>query len=174
MIVPLRSDNFFDYWDQIAEIEKASFLTPWSEKAFLGELSNRYSHMWIYVHDGKVLGYICFWSIMEEVHLLNVAVHPAFRRRGIARSLLKMMLEECINEGAEFFWLEVRPSNSAAVALYRDLGFVETGRRRLYYRETGEDAILMGLKAEDLKAGTRGTVSEVLTAEAVSKVCAYQ
>ncbi len=92
--------------------------------------------------DGTVVGYICPMLLLDEGHILNVAVRGDFRGHGIGKSLVKRVLGDCLERGAAFVSLEVRPSNREAIALYKQLGFVETGLRKRYY-ENGEDAILM-------------------------------
>lgn len=133
------------------DIEKASFRSPWGEAAFLGEIANKFSRLWVHQSHGRVDGYICFWRILDEVHLLNLAVDPEARRKGIARRLLAGMLNHCASEGGRSVWLEVRPSNSAALGLYQGMGFKHVGRRPRYYSDTGEDALVMGLDLEGQK-----------------------
>jgi ribosomal-protein-alanine N-acetyltransferase len=157
-ITVITAENFHLYRDRIMHIERASFRTPWGEAAFLGEIANRFSRLWIHQSHGRVDGYICFWRILDEAHLLNLAVDPEARRKGIARRLLTGMLDVCASEGGRSVWLEVRPSNSAALELYQEMGFKHIGRRPLYYSDTGEDALVMGL---DL--GTQGGKSRVET-----------
>jgi len=148
-IVLLGEDNFGCYSASILEIERLSFITPWGEDAFRGEMANRYSRLWAYISDNQVCGYICFWQILDEIHLLNLAVHPKRRENGIGGFLLNEMIMVSNKDGGRIAWLEVRPSNKKAYGLYTRAGFIEVGRRPHYYSDTGEDAILMSL---DLKA----------------------
>lgn len=130
--------------DEIMEIEKVSYLTPWSRRAFQSELTeNAYAHYYVARHNGKIVGYVGMWVILEEAHITNIAVHPDFRRRGVARQLLEKMFEEARNMGATRMTLEVRVSNIPAQTLYRKLGFVDRGLRKGYYTDTNEDAIVM-------------------------------
>ena len=137
----------------IFAIEKESFPTPWSRWTFLAELTQPISYFLVIgpapPEPWKVWGYIVYWFVAEEMHLLNLAVHPDQRRRGIARVLLSEALERSRNLGATVAWLEVRPSNASARALYESFGFKEVGRRPGYYEDTKEDAILLALYWEE-------------------------
>ena len=128
------------------EIEKLSFPAPWSLWVFLMEYSNSTSTTLVAgpppPEPWKTWGYVIYWVVAEEMHLLNLAVHPAYRRRGIARALLTAALERSRGQGATVAWLEVRPSNTAALALYQSFGFEEIGVRSGYYSDNGEDALL--------------------------------
>jgi ribosomal-protein-alanine N-acetyltransferase len=130
-------------------IEKDSFSTPWSRWSFLGELGHRNSHTLVAgpasPHPWQTLGYLIFWVVLDEMHILNLAVHSGHRRRGIARQLLAEGLAQARTFGAELAWLEVRTSNLAAQALYKSFGFKEVGRRPRYYEDTQEDALLLTL-----------------------------
>jgi len=136
----------------ILAIEKESFPTPWSRWNFIAELTQPISHFLVTgpaaPDPWQLWGYIVFWIAAEEMHLLNLAVHPKQRRRGLARFLLNEALERSRGLGAKVAWLEVRPSNEAALALYASLGFKEVGRRPGYYEDTKEDAILLALSWE--------------------------
>jgi ribosomal-protein-alanine N-acetyltransferase len=89
--------------------------------------------------------YIVYWVVADEMHLLNLAVHPARRRQGIARALLTEALARVRTQGVVVVWLEVRPSNAAALALYQAFGFEEVGVRPGYYSDCGEDALVYAL-----------------------------
>lgn len=137
----------------IFAIEKESFPTPWSRWTFLAELTQPISHFLVIgpapPEPWKVWGYVVFWVVAEEMHLLNLAVRPDQRRNGIARVLLSEALEHSRTQGATVAWLEVRPSNTAARALYESFGFKEVGLRPGYYDDTKEDAILLALFWKD-------------------------
>lgn len=137
----------------IFAIEKASFPTPWSRWTFLAELTQPISHFLVAgpapPSPWELWGYIVFWIAADEMHLLNLAVQPQQRRRGIARALLSEALNQARTLGAQVAWLEVRPSNAAARALYASFGFKEEGRRPGYYDDTQEDAILLALYWEE-------------------------
>jgi ribosomal-protein-alanine N-acetyltransferase len=134
----------------IFAIEKESFPTPWSRWTFLAELRHSVSHFLVagpaLPSPWQLWGYIVSWIVADEMHLLNLAVHPEQRRRGIARVLLNRALNQAREQGAKVAWLEVRPSNAAARTLYASFGFKEVGRRPGYYDDTKEDAILLALE----------------------------
>jgi ribosomal-protein-alanine N-acetyltransferase len=137
-------------------IERCSFVSPWPVNCFKCELLNPISRIWG-AFDGEVFaGFICFWIVAGEIHLLNIAVAPEKRGMGIGTYLLARMIEAGETTSVDRIWLEVRPSNAAALAMYRRAGFVEEGRRAAYYSDTGEDAILMSLYLT-LPAGYRGS-----------------
>lgn len=129
----------------VEAIERTSFATPWKRELFEAELRHRHALPLAAVTlPGQVLaGYLCLWLAAEEVQVQNLAVHPAFRRRGVGRHLLVAGLDEARRRGAVTATLEVRPSNRAALALYRGLGFTESGRRPGYYAAEKEDALLL-------------------------------
>ncbi len=130
----------------ILAIEREAFPTPWSEEDFRQEFRKPYSYFWVAVNkEGEVIGYICFWLVADEMQLANLAVQKAWRRRGIGQSLLRLALKVARLRGARRAILEVRENNLPAIRLYRRLGFQIEGVRRAYYRDTGEDALLMGL-----------------------------
>ena len=139
----------------IGAIETASFPSPWSRWAFLAELGQRHSHTLIAgpssPHPWQTWGYLVFWVVLDEMHILNLAVHPGHRRRSIARRLLAEALAQARTLGAELAWLEVRPSNLPALALYESFGFRPVGRRPRYYEDTHEDALLLTLEWGDGK-----------------------
>jgi [ribosomal protein S18]-alanine N-acetyltransferase len=130
--------------DQVLDIERASFPTPWTRAAFCYEIEqNKVAHCTTMRGLRGVVGYLCFWEIGHEIHVTNLAVHPAWRRRGVARRLLAAALAEGVVRGVTLAFLEVRPSNTHALALYESLGFQVIGRRNGYYFDTGEDALVM-------------------------------
>lgn len=131
---------------QVVAIDKVSFSLPWPERSFRFEITdNPASRAWVAEENGKVVGAIVAWLLVDEAHIATIATHPDFRRRGIASKLLVHTLQSMMNEGALTSVLEVRESNSAAQEMYRKFGFEESGRRPRYYRDNNEDAILMTL-----------------------------
>jgi ribosomal-protein-alanine N-acetyltransferase len=142
-----------DDLEAVLDIERVSFPAPWCKDHFVAELESSFSFpMVVTDFEGNILGYICPMLVMDEGHILNVAVRPDLRGKGIGGLLVRKVIDECGFLGAEYVSLEVRTSNSVAISLYRQIGFVITGRRNKYY-ENGEDAFIMeyifGSKEED-------------------------
>jgi ribosomal-protein-alanine N-acetyltransferase len=139
--------------DEVVAIERASFGMPWSRGAFLYEIEqNRVARCWVLREAGRIIAYICLWEIGDELHVTNIAVLPAQRRRGLARSLLTAVIDDVRQRGLRVVSLEVRPSNREAVPLYESFGFKAVGRRKGYYYDTGEDAVIMELALDRLAA----------------------
>lgn len=129
--------------ESILAIERVCNSAPWSERSFRGELDNAQSVFLTAIADGKVVGYAGLWVVIDEGHITTVAVDPDYRRKGIGRKLTKAILEEAREQGVVCATLEVRASNEAAIKLYEGLGFVQSARRRGYYPDNREDAIVM-------------------------------
>ena len=128
---------------QIAELEKLCFTTPWSEKSIASELKNDLA-VWMVALDGdRVVGYIGSQTAADETDMMNVAVHPDYRRQGIAQILIELLIPELKRRCSTSLSLEVRASNEPAKQLYEKLGFVEVGRRKNYYRDPKEDALIL-------------------------------
>ena len=128
---------------QAAELERQCFSDPWTEAQLAGELDNELLSLSAAVgEDGTVLGYAEVRVILDEGTLERIAVAPQFRRHGAAEALLRRFLDDG-REKLAFLTLEVRAGNVPAIGLYEKLGFEVVGRRRNYYREEGEDALLM-------------------------------
>jgi ribosomal-protein-alanine N-acetyltransferase len=145
-----------DDLDEVVAIERGSFSLPWSRGAFLYEMEqNRVARCWVMRDGSRVVGYVCLWEIGDEVHITNIAVHPDIRRRGIGRTLLQSVIDEARQHGARVVALEVRPSNREARPLYEAFGFQVIGRRKGYYYDTGEDALVMELALRDAGAGSQ-------------------
>lgn len=128
--------------DAVLAIEEASFPTPWRREHFLHELGAAHAFPFVAVTDGEIAGYVCLLSLFEEAQILDIAVEPRQRGRGIARLLMGHAFAVARQQGAEVMALEVRASNAAAIGLYERLGFFRTGTRKGYY-EGKEDAVLM-------------------------------
>ena len=132
-----------DHVPQIAELEKICFNDPWSEKSIASELDNRLS-LWLVAMDGDhVAGYVGSQSVLGESDMMNVAVHPDYRRQGIAEQLCLALVEALKEKGNHCLTLEVRASNDPAKALYEKLGFTQIGLRKNYYRNPKEDACIL-------------------------------
>lgn len=138
--------------DEVLEIEQRSFPTPWSKRLFLKELHSEFSKIFLaksnLLGKQKVLGYISIWLVSKEVHILNLACHPDFRRSGVATSLIEHSLSFSFQIGARRAFLDVRETNHAALFLYKKYGFKPIGIRKGYYSDTQEDAIVMVLEME--------------------------
>ena len=133
---------------QIADLEKICFSDPWSENSIAFELENKLAH-WLVAQEGEmVAGYIGSQTVMGETDMMNVAVHPDFRRRGIAEALVKRLVEDLQAMESHCLTLEVRASNAPAIALYEKLGFSQIGRRKNYYRNPREDALILSKEWE--------------------------
>ena len=134
----------------VVDLDQKSFSLPWPERSFRFELTdNPASRCWVAEVDGKVVGMIVVWLIVDEAHVATLATHPDYRRQGIGRRLLAHALRHIMQDGARSSFLEVRESNLAAQEMYRKFGYEVTGRRRRYYRDNDEDAILMSLDSLD-------------------------
>ena len=128
---------------QVAELEKICFSDPWSEKSVAYELTNPLSCWLVAVEDGRVAGYIGSQTVMGESDMMNVAVHPDYRRRGIAERLVNGLVEALKAFESHCLTLEVRESNDSARDLYAKLGFFQAGLRKNYYRNPKEDALIL-------------------------------
>lgn len=138
--------------EQVLVIDRMSFSLPWPERSFRFELTdNPASRCWVAEMDGKLIGMVVAWLIVDEVHVATIATHPDFRRQGIAKKLLSHTLQHLRDEGAQSSFLEVRASNFAAQELYRKFGYEETGMRPRYYRDNDENALLMTLESLDVE-----------------------
>lgn len=134
----------------VLDIDRLSFALPWPERSFRFELTeNDAAHLLVAetAWGGRIrlAGYLGYWLLVDEMHISTLAVHPDVRGQGLGERLLMAGLDQARRQGAEMATLEVRPTNEAAVALYRKHGFQRVGRRRAYYRDNNEDALLMTL-----------------------------
>ena len=143
---------------QVMVIERVSFRAPWSLKTFREELTREWARLRVALEAvpptaagevaggrGAVLGYLLWWRVDNEAHVLNLATHPDARRRGVARALMDDCLREARDRDLTYLTLEVRRSNVAALKLYEGLGFKVVGVRPRYYVEENEDALVMEL-----------------------------
>ena len=126
----------------VAELEKLCFADPWSEKSIASELNNPLALWLVAVEDGSLCGYIGSQSVMGESDMMNVAVHPDHRRKGVGEMLVLALCEALSKENASLA-LEVRASNAPAISLYKKLGFAQVGLRKNYYRNPKEDALIL-------------------------------
>lgn len=128
---------------QVAALERICFADPWSEKSVASELENPLSY-WLVAMDGeKLVGYVGSQTVLGETDMMNVAVSPDYRRQGIAEGLILALIAALKARESHCLTLEVRDSNASARALYEKLGFSEIGRRKNYYRNPKEDALIL-------------------------------
>ena len=127
----------------VAALEKICFSDPWSENSVASELKNKLALWLVAEENGAVAGYIGSQTCGDESDVMNVAVHPDFRRKGIAEALVNALVAELKAIGSRCLTLEVRASNAPAIALYEKMGFAEIGRRKNYYRNPREDALIL-------------------------------
>ncbi|WP_274361862.1 ribosomal protein S18-alanine N-acetyltransferase [Paenibacillus thermotolerans] len=129
---------------QICEIEIESFTSPWSESAFVNELTqNHFAQYIVMEHEGRIIGYGGMWIIIDEAHITNIAVRTAYRGKKLGERLLAELAVKAYRLGAARMTLEVRVSNIVAQRLYAKFGFRGVGVRKGYYSDNGEDALIM-------------------------------
>jgi len=139
-IVPMNSDHL----DEVAELERICFSTPWSRNMLAEELDNLLSAFLVALDDaGRVVGYAGLQVVLDEGYITNIAVRPECRKRGVASQLLQVFMNFAEGNRLAFLTLEVRASNYDAIALYGSRGFRSVGRRKNYYEHPKEDAIIM-------------------------------
>lgn len=134
-----------EHSSQLAEIEKLCFSTPWSEKQILDELENPLAAYFVAMEGDTAAGYIGSQTVLGEACVMNVAVHPDYRGRGISSRLMQALIDHCKATDCTLLTLEVRESNEPALGLYRSFGFALQGKRRNYYTDPREDALIMTL-----------------------------
>ena len=129
----------------VAAIEQAGQRHPWTEKQLADSIAAGH-HLHGIDHDGRLCGFLLWMTVLDELHVLELVIHPEQQRQGLGRQLLQYVLDFNREQGIQMAFLEVRASNLAAQRLYENLGFCETGRRRGYYPAASgrEDALLMG------------------------------
>ncbi|NLI90276.1 MAG: ribosomal protein S18-alanine N-acetyltransferase [Epulopiscium sp.] len=138
-ILPLTEE----YLEETYQLEKLSFSEPWSRMTFIKELENPHSHYYILLKDEKLIGYAGMLAVLDEGHIMNIAVDRAFRGQGVGKQLVNTLLDKARQLGLIGLTLEVRSSNRPAISLYESLGFVNVGIRKDYYHYPLEDGIIM-------------------------------
>lgn len=150
-IVPMNADHL----DEVAELERICFSTPWSRNMLAEELDNLLSAFLVALDDADhVVGYAGVQVILDEGYITNIAVRPECRRQGVAAQLLQVFMDFARANKLSFLTLEVRASNYDAIALYGSRGFRSMGRRKNYYEHPREDAIIMTREFTDGTAPT--------------------
>lgn len=129
--------------DAIDEIERLSFPAPWPRETFAGELTREWARIDVGVVDGRVVAFDNYWLVTTELHVLVIATHPTMRGRGYGGQLLDHAIAAAVATGCALATLEVRRSNTAAIALYERAGFKTVHVRARYYQDDGEDALVM-------------------------------
>ena len=136
---PLTRDDA----DAVAAIEEKSFAMPWSRADFWREANNELATYVVGELDGKIVAYAGAWVSFNQAEVMNVAVEPELRGQGIGTILFGELIKAVKERGATAITLEVRPSNTAAIKLYENFGLKSVGRRKGYYLDNGEDALIM-------------------------------
>lgn len=134
--------------DGVLDISSLSFSVSWSRDSYIEELNNPIAKYFVAKADNKVIGFAGTWIVLDEAHITNIAIHPNYRKKGIASKLLMELITHCRNTGCIAYTLEVRSSNKAARRLYEKYSFKEAGVRKGYYEDNKEDAVLMWLRDE--------------------------
>lgn len=136
----------------IYEIEQQSFSVPWRLESVLAELEGAANKLYMVIcEENHIVGYAGAWLVYDEGQITNIAVLPSARGKGYGSKLTKQLINECFSRGMHEIFLEVRISNLAALAMYRNLGFSVKGIRKEYYSEPTEDAYIMSLVSEEIE-----------------------
>ena len=130
---------------EIVEIENKTFSVPWTEESFVKELSNNCAHYIVLKLDERLIGYGGFWKILDEAHITNVAIKKEYQGVGYGKKLIRKLIDEARMLKIQRMTLEVRESNIRAIKAYKQFGFIIEGKRRRYYTNPIEDAMLMWL-----------------------------
>ena len=128
---------------QVADLEAICFSDPWSEKSVASEITNPLSYWLVAVDGERVAGYVGSQTVLDETDMMNIAVHPDYRRQGLAERLVAQLVEALKDKGSRCLTLEVRQSNTPAIGLYEKLGFSQIGLRKNYYRNPKEHALIL-------------------------------
>ncbi len=141
-ISPMKEEDI----SQVLKIENLSFLDPWTQRMYLAEIKERDDSYFVVSKLGThIIGYGGFWLVVDEAHLVNIAIHPDFRRQGIGTQIMRYLLNLAKELGAKRATLEVRESNLIAQNFYAKFGFIPCALRKKYYPDTQENAIIMWL-----------------------------
>lgn len=133
-----------EHTDKLVELENRCFSDPWTKNMFSGDLKSEHTYyLGAFNENEDLIGYIGMWDVGDTGDITNVAVHPKYRRRGIASLLITELYDICIDKSISHINLEVRESNNNAISLYEKLGFEKVGLRKNYYKNPSENALLM-------------------------------
>lgn len=135
---------------EILEIERQSFITPWTAPMFLASILSPIYKNFVMEKDDKIIGYIMLYSVLDEAHVTNLAIRPDYRKKGCGSRLLSYSINYYKKTGVTDYFLEVREKNLDAINLYRRYDFKVVGRRKRYYSDTNEDALIMHLSQKSL------------------------
>lgn len=138
-IIPMNESHVA----QVAALEAICFSDPWSEKSVASELTNPLSYWLVAVDGERVAGYVGSQTVLDETDMMNIAVHPDYRRQGLAERLVDSLVAGLREKGSRCLTLEVRQSNTPAIGLYEKLGFTQIGLRKNYYRNPREHALIL-------------------------------
>lgn len=143
LIRPMQAEDV----PEVTELEKNCFADPWSKESFLREVTQNKLASYVVITDQQkqdaIAGYAGMWIVFDEAHITNIAVLPDYRGMSLGKRLMVRQIKDSMVAGCDKMSLEVRVSNLAAIALYRGLGFTETGIRKEYYEDNKEDALIM-------------------------------
>lgn len=147
--------------EAIERLETVSFGTPWARDAYLQELERDVAYVEVSIDPAEslVIGMACTWYVEDEAHVMRIAIHPAYRRRGVGRRLLQSALQRAAQVGCVRTTLEVASQNLEAIALYRSAGFEVVGIRHRYYSSPPDDALVMQVRTPSFGRGPRGQPS---------------
>lgn len=134
---------------EVLAIEQASFPTPFTLNLFKMELNLSVAHLFVARQSGKIVGYIDYWRVGPEAHLITIGVDPHSRKSGVGTELVNHMIDDLKKHRVEVVSLDVRPTNAAALRLYQKFGFRQVGIRKKYYQDNDEDALVLGLTLKE-------------------------
>jgi ribosomal-protein-alanine N-acetyltransferase len=146
--------------DAVLDIENAAFPAPWSRNMFLEEMKQRHSRLIVFRSQGEIVGYMCFWEVLDEAHLLNIAVHPSRRGQGFGKRMMDYLERASLQDGLKRIILEVARRNTNARSLYKKCGFNSIGFRKKYYAEVEDDALVMERWLGNLQESEAGVSDE--------------
>jgi ribosomal-protein-alanine N-acetyltransferase len=129
--------------EDVLFIERASFSRPWTRDMYQREMQNRTSRTVVFRADGQLAGYMCFWEVLDEAHLMTIAVRPERRGEGFGKAMMDQLETICWREGVKRIVLEVGRRNTSARSLYKKCGYTPIGFRKRYYKEIQDDALVM-------------------------------